>query len=157
VTITFAHEIPVPISMDANGVKWRLRSLIAMGHDCTRMARAMGVPAATVRDVVSGKAATVTPAFRHSACRLWEAWWCYTPPVRNPAQRRAMTRARTLAALHDWPCPAALEEPDRETGDPGMDAPGYRPFAHYRPATGLGPAPDFGPAGEPQSARETAA
>jgi hypothetical protein len=144
------------IRADANGIAWRLRSLIAMGHDCTRMAIALEASPGAVLRIVSGQTKTVTPAFRAQACQLWDAWWCYMPPVRTAAERRAMTNAGRMARRANWPCPLGLDEPDPETGDLGMDAPGYRPYSRWRPATGLGAAPDFGPVSGPQTAKEIA-
>ena len=43
------------------GIMWRLRALIAMGHTCTRMAAATGIPPATVRRIVRGEAITISP------------------------------------------------------------------------------------------------
>jgi hypothetical protein len=126
--------------VDANGTAWRLRSLIAMGHDCARIARALGVHPVLVRRVVSAQTATVTPAFRESACQLWDAWWDKTPPRSTPAQRRAAARALRLAGARGWPAAAGLDEDQ-------LDQPGYRPWCRYRPATGTGTAPDFPPPG----------
>jgi hypothetical protein len=109
---------------DATGTMWRLRSLVAMGHDCARIARALHVHPAFVRRVVRGQARTVTCQFRAACCQLWDAWWDKTPPRRTPAQRRAA---------------AGLDEDL-------LDEPGYRPWCRYRPATGTGTAPDFPPA-----------
>ena len=118
---------------------WRLRSLIAMGHDCTRIARALDVRPSTMRRVVSGQARTVTSAFRAPACQLWDAWWDKTPPQRTPAERRAAARALRQAEASNWPAAAGLDEDQ-------LDDPGYRPWCRYRPATGTGTAPDFPPA-----------
>ncbi|MBO0819346.1 MAG: hypothetical protein J2P26_00695 [Nocardiopsaceae bacterium] len=106
-----------------------------MGHDCTRIARALGAPPELVRRVVRGQAATVTEAFRDEACRLLDTWWDKTPPARTLAQRRAAARARRQAQTHDWPAAAGLD-------DDQLDEPGYRPWCRYRPATGTGTAPD---------------
>ncbi|HVB41427.1 MAG TPA: hypothetical protein VNF47_01815 [Streptosporangiaceae bacterium] len=122
--------------VDANGTAWRLRSLVAMGHDCARIARALGVPPEMVRRVVNGQASTVTARFRAAAIRLWDAWWDKTPPARSPAQKRAATRALYLARQRRWPAAAGLDDDE-------LDTPGYRPWCGYRPATGTGIAPDF--------------
>ena len=127
------------IRTDANGTMWRLRSLVAMGHDCARIARALRVPPALVRRVVGGQAGTVTCGFRAAAGQLWDAWWDKTPPQQTPAERRAATRALRQAEARDWPAAAGLDEDE-------LDTPGYRPWCRYRPAAGTGPAPDFPPA-----------
>ena len=124
---------------DANGTTWRLRSLVAIGHDCARIARALHVDPGLVRRVVRGQARTVTCQFQAAVCQLWDAWWDKTPPRATPAQRRAAARARRKAARHDWPAAAGLDEDQ-------LDEPGYRPWCRYRPATGTGTAPDFPPA-----------
>ncbi len=134
----------------ANGTMWRLRSLIAMGHDSARIARALHVPPPLVRRVVCGHAGTVTADFRASTCHLWDAWWDKAPPQRTPAQRRARARALRQARTCDWPAAAGLDEDQ-------LDDPGYRPWCRYRPATGTGTAPDFPPARRrPARAKEIA-
>src|SRR5690242_18975478 len=79
--------------IDATGTMWRLRSLVEMGHDSARIARALGVPPALVRRVVRGQARTVTCQFQAAAGQLWDTWWDKTPPRRTPAGRRAAARA----------------------------------------------------------------
>ncbi len=125
--------------VDANGTAWRLRSLVAMGHDCARIARALGVPAPLVRRVAGGQAATVTAGFRAAVIGLADAWWDKTPPRSTTAQRRAASCAFRLAEIRGWPAAAGLD-------DDQLDLPGYRPWCRYRPATGTGTAPDFPPA-----------
>jgi hypothetical protein len=115
---------------------WRLRSLVAMGHDCARIARVLDVPPGTVRRVIRGHARTVTSGFQAEVCQLWDAWWDKTPPRRTSAQRRTAARALRQAACQDWPAAAGLEEDL-------LDEPGYRPWCRYRPAAGTGTAPDF--------------
>ena len=122
--------------VDANGTMWRLRSLTAMGHDCARIARALGVPPPLIRRVVRGQASTVTRRFRDATCQLQDAWWDKTPPRCTPAQRRAAARARSQARTNDWPAAAGLD-------DDQLEVPGYRPWCRYRPATGTGTAPDY--------------
>ena len=141
--MTTAPSTLAPVSAtartNANGTMWRLRSLVAMGHDCARIARALDVPPDMVRRVVRGHARTVTHYFQVTVCQLWDAWWDKTPPARTPAQRRAAARALRQAARQGWPAAAGLEEDL-------LDEPGYRPWCRYRPATGMGTAPDFPPA-----------
>jgi hypothetical protein len=135
---------------DATGAMWRLRSLVAMGHDSARIARALGVAPARVRRVVRGQARTITCGFQAGVGQLWDAWWDKTPPRRTPAERRAAAQALRQAACHDWPAGAGLDEDL-------LDEPGYRPWCRYRPATGTGTAPDFPPARpHPLHAREIA-
>jgi hypothetical protein len=124
--------------IDAGGTAWRMRSLMAMGHDATRIARALAVSPDLVRRLIRGDCQTVTVAFHVLACRLWDAWWDKTPPERTAAERRAATRARHQAERHNWPAAAGLDEEL-------LDTPGYRPRCRYRPATGTGIAADFGP------------
>ena len=129
-TLRPGHLAPAAaaIRTDANGTMWRLRSLIAMGHDCARIARALGVPPALVRRVVGGQARTVTCAFAAAADQLWDAWWDKTPPQQTAAERRAATRALRQAEARDWPAAAGLDEDE-------LDTPGYRPWCRYRPAS----------------------
>ena len=122
--------------LDAGGTAWRLRSLIAMGHDCSRIARALRTSPETVQRVVRGQNQTVTPQFRAGACQLWDAWWDKTPPQRNPAERRAAAAALRQAERNNWPAAAGLDEDL-------LDEPGYRPWSQYRPAAGTGEATDF--------------
>jgi hypothetical protein len=131
--------VTAPARVDANGTAWRLRSLVAMGHDCTRIARALGVPPPLVRRVVHGQTRTVTTGLRAAACGLLDAWWDKTPPASAAAQRRAAARAIRLAEARGWPAAAGLD-------DDLLDQPGYRPWCRYQPASGTGTAPDFPPA-----------
>jgi hypothetical protein len=124
---------------DANGAMWRLRSLVAMGHDCARLSDALDAHPKQVRRIVRGQARSVAAAFHARACLLFDAWWDKTPPARTPAQRRAAARARRMARTGDWPAAAGLDEDL-------LDEPDYRPWCRYRPATGTGTAPDFPPA-----------
>ena len=62
-----------------------------------------------------------------------------TPPRFTTAQRRAASRALSLAASRGWPAAAGLD-------DDQLDQPGYRPWCRYRSAAGTGTAPDFPPA-----------
>jgi len=136
--------------MDANGTAWRMRSLVAMGHDAARIAGALDVAPGVVRRLIRGDSRTVTVGFHVLACRLWDAWWDKTPPERTVADRRAAARARHQAMTHDWPAAAGLDE-DR------LDSPGYRPWCRYRPAAGTGTAADFDPyAPRQRKAREIA-
>jgi hypothetical protein len=135
---------------DANGTMWRLRSLLAMGHNCSRIARALHVPPGLVRRIVRGQAHTVTRQFQVTVCQLWDEWWDKTPPQRTPAERRAAARALRQAACHDWAAAAGLDEDL-------LDEPGYRPWCRYQTATGTGTAPDFPPARpRPLATREIA-
>jgi hypothetical protein len=118
---------------------WRLRSLVAMGHDGTRIARVLHVHPSLVRRVLRGQSRTVTCQFQAVCCQLWDAWWDKTPSRRTPAERRAIAYALRQAACHDWPAAAGLDEDL-------LDEPGYRPWCRYRPAAGTGTAPDFPPA-----------
>ncbi len=124
---------------DANGTMWRLRSLVAMGHDCARIAGALRVPQDLIRRIVRGQVCTVTCEFRAISRQLWDAWWDKTPPRSTPAERRAADRALGQAMRHNWPAAAGLDEDL-------LDEPGYRPWCRYRLATGTGVAPDFPPA-----------
>jgi plasmid maintenance system antidote protein VapI len=56
--------------MDANGTAWRMRSLVSMGHDATRIARALNVAPDAVRRLIRGDCKTVTVTFHLLACRL---------------------------------------------------------------------------------------
>jgi hypothetical protein len=144
-----AHLAPAAAGarVDANGTAWRLRSLVAMGHDCARIARALGARPELVRRIVRGQARTVTAAFAAAAAGLLDAWWDKTPPRCTPAERRAAARARHQAEANGWPAAAGLDEDH-------LDTPGYRPWSRYRPATGTGTAPDFPPA-RPRPADQT--
>jgi len=133
----------------AGGAMWRLRSLVAMGHDATRIARALSARPEAVRKLVRGAAPTVSAEFRDAACQLWNAWWDKRPPERTQAERRAATNARRRAERHGWCTPLGLDEDL-------LDEPGYRPYTKYRPAPGAGIAADFCPAASRATARETA-
>lgn len=115
----------------AAGLMWRLRSLVAMGHSCSRMAAVTGIPPATLRRIVRGEAVTVSPQLRQAVITLFDAWWDKTPPQRNRREKLAARAALSRAQLNDWPCPAGLDEDQ-------LDQPGYRPVHGWLPATGAG-------------------
>ena len=125
--------------LDAGGVMWRLRSLVAMGHDATRIARALHARSQAIRKLIRGDTTTVSADLRDLACQLWDAWWDKRPPERTQAERRAASKARRRAERHGWCTPLGLDEEL-------LDEPGYRPYSVYRPATGTGIAGDFRPA-----------
>lgn len=134
--------------LDANGTMWRLRSLIAMGHDATRIAHALRACPRAIRDLIGGDTATVTPELNDLARQLWDAWWDKRPPERTPAQRRSASQARHRAEHHGWCTPLGLDEDL-------LDQPGYRPYAIYRPASGTGTATSFRPASRPDRQETT--
>jgi hypothetical protein len=135
--------------LDAGGTTWRLRSLIAMGHDASRIARALNVRSKVIQQLVRGDTTTVSSEFRDLACQLWNAWWDKRPPETTRSQRRAASAARRRAERNNWPAAAGLDEDE-------LDEPGYRPFSRYRPATGTSTAADFRPAAPRGNAREIA-
>jgi len=108
---------------------WRLRSLIAMGHSCSRMAAATGVPPATLRRIVRGDAVTISCQLRQAVITLFDTWWDKTPPQRTRREKLAARTALKRAELNGWPCPAGLDEDQ-------LDHPGYRPSHGWLPATG---------------------
>jgi hypothetical protein len=118
------------------GTMWRLRALVAMGHSCTRMAAATGIPPATLRRIVRGEALTISPQLRQAVIALFNAWWDKTPPQRTSREKLAADGARKRAALNDWPPPAGLDEED-------LDRPGYQPQCGWRHARGTGLADDY--------------
>jgi hypothetical protein len=118
------------------GTMWRLRALVAMGHTCTRMAAAIGVPAGTLRRIVRGDALTVSPELRQAVIDLFDAWWDKTPPQRTRQEMLAADGALKRAAVNDWPCPAGLDEDE-------FDRPGYQPQCGWRQACGTGVADDY--------------
>jgi hypothetical protein len=81
---------------DATGTMWRLRSLVAMGHDSARIARALGVAPALVRRVVRGQARTVTCQFQ--AGRLLPAVGRVVGQDPAPVHLRRAARSRPRAA-----------------------------------------------------------
>jgi uncharacterized protein YerC len=118
------------------GTMWRLRALIAMGHTCTRMAAATGIPPATLRRIVRGEALTISLQLRQAVIALFNAWWDKTPPLRTRLEKLAARGALKRAALGHWPPPAGLDEDE-------LDQPGYQPQSGWRPSRGTGVADDY--------------
>jgi hypothetical protein len=118
------------------GTMWRLRALVAMGHTCSRMAAAIGVPPGMLRRIVRGEALTISPQLRQAVITLFDAWWDKTPPRRTRQEKRAADNALKRAALNGWPCPAGLDEDE-------LDRPGYQPQYGWRYARGTGLADDY--------------
>jgi len=115
------------------GTMWRLRALVAMGHTCSRMAAATGIPSTTLRRIVRGEALTISPPLWQAVTALFDAWWDKTPPQRTRQEKLAVGSALKRAALNDWPCPAGLDEDE-------LDQPGYQPQCGWRYARGTGTA-----------------
>ena len=124
--------------VDSGGTMWRLRSLVAMGHDATRIARALGIHSQTVQKILRGEADMVSSGLRELTCQLWDAWWDKRPPERTRGERVRARAARRRAELTGWCTPLGLDEDQ-------LDEPGYRPYARYRAATGTGTAAEFRP------------
>ena len=117
------------------GIMWRLRALVAMGHTCTRMAAATGLPPATLRRIVRGETLATSPQLRRLVIALYGAWWDKTPPQRTRSEKYAADQARQRAAHNDWPPPAGLD-------DDQLDQPGYHPQCGWKHARGTGTADD---------------
>jgi hypothetical protein len=117
------------------GIMWRLRALVAMGHTCTRMAAATGIPPATLRRIVRGEAITISPELRQTVTALFDAWWDKAPPQRTRQQKLAAGNARNRAARNNWPPPAGLDEDE-------LDQPGFQPQTGWKHARGTGVADD---------------
>jgi hypothetical protein len=118
------------------GIMWRLRALIAMGHTCSRMAAATGIPPTTLRRIVRGQAHTISPELRQTVLALFDAWWDKRPPQRTRQEKLAAANALKRAARNNWPPPAALDEDE-------LDQPGYQPQYGWRHACGTGTAGDY--------------
>jgi hypothetical protein len=113
---------------DAAGTRRRLRALTAVGYPAVSLAAHTGVTPGTIRDLVSGHAATVSPALHAAVAALYAEMWDQPPPERTGAQRRATAAARSRAARNHWPPPMGLD-------DDQIDEPGYRPRTRWRPVT----------------------
>ena len=125
-------------NVDAGGTMWRLRSLVAMGHDARRIADALRVRSDVIQAILRGEMETVGSGLRDVTCQLWDAWWDKRPPERNRGERARARAARRRAELAGWCAPLGLDEDQ-------LDEPGYRPYARYRAATGTGTAAEFRP------------
>jgi len=135
--------------VDAGGTMWRLRSLVAMGHDAGRIAAALKLSPQLVETVVRGQAGAVSADLRDLVCQLWDAWWDKRPPELSRSDRRAAGAARRRAERCGWCPPLGLDEDE-------LDEPGYRPYSRYREATGTGTAEDFTPRGTARAGRRPA-
>ena len=136
--LTAARRILSGSRLDAGGTRLRLRALHVMGHGSARIARAAGVHPVTIRKLVRGDAATVSPRLRTAVIAVYDAWWDKRAPGRTPSERAAATAARKRAIAGNWCAAAALD-------DDLLDTPGYLPRQGWMPATGTGTAPDLCP------------
>jgi len=125
-------------SVDTGGTMWRLRSLVAMGHDARRIADALRVRPDVIRAILRGEAEAASSGLRDLTCQLWDAWWDKRPPERTRVERDRARAARKRAELAGWCTPLGLDEDQ-------LDEPGYRPYARYRAASGTGTAGEFRP------------
>jgi transcriptional regulator with XRE-family HTH domain len=124
--------------VDAGGARLRLRALHVMGHGSARIARALGVREMTIRSIVRGDAATISPRLRDAIAGLYDAWWDKRAPERTRFERAAATAARRRAIAGNWCAGAGLDDDE-------LDTPGYRPKSGWKPAIGTGVAPDIRP------------
>ena len=150
--IPVSPQPPRPVSsiiwVDAGGTTWRLRSLVAMGHNATRIAAALRLRPDTVQKLLRGEIALLDDQIRGHAIQLWNAWWDKRPPETTRSERQAAAAARRRAERSNWCPPAGLDEEE-------LDDPGYRPFSGYRPATGTGVAAGFQLAGKVSHASDS--
>jgi len=135
--------------VDAGGAMWRLRSLIAMGHDAGRIAAALKLSPQLVEKVLRGQAGAISAELRDLVCQLWDAWWDKRPPELSRSDRRAVGAARRRAERCGWCPPLGLDEDE-------LDEPGYRPYSRYREATGTGTAEEFTPRAIARASRRPA-
>jgi hypothetical protein len=122
-------ETTAPV--DSGGTMWRLRSLVAMGHDAGRIAHALTLSPRTIEKILGGQADAVSPELRDLVRQLWDAWWDKRPPEQSRSERRAAGAARRRAKRCGWCPPLGLDEDE-------LDQPGYRPYSRYREAMGTG-------------------
>ena len=148
--MTTLSVVSASTQLDAGGTTWRLRSLIAMGHDSSRIARAMNVRPEPIRELVRGDTATVSPRVPRPGLPAMERLVGQAPAGNQPA-----ASARPPPPPGDGPNATAGPRP-RAWTKTLLDEPGYRPFCRYRPAAGTGIAGDFRPAAQQPAAREIA-
>jgi transcriptional regulator with XRE-family HTH domain len=129
--------------VDAGGARLRLRALHVMGHGSARIARALGAREMTIRHIVRGDTATISPGLRDAITDLYDAWWDKRAPERTRFERGAATAARRRAIAGNWCAGAGLDDDE-------LDTPGYRPASGWKPATGTGVAPDIRPPARPR-------
>ena len=132
--------------IDAGGSRLRLRALHVMGHGSARIARALGVREMTIRRIVRGDAATVSPNLRDAITDLYDTWWDKRAPQRTRAERGAATAARRRAIAGNWCAGAGLDDDE-------LDIPGYRPRSGWKHATGTGIAPEVRPPARPRRSK----
>ena len=126
-------------TFSANGSKWRLRSLVAMGHSGRRMALALGISEDRVHRLLNDKVAEIDGHTFWLVHSLWEAWWDKRPPARSRAEKAAITVAYQRAARKRWPTPANLDEEDldriaRLPAEAGLEARHWRCGGRRLPA-----------------------
>ena len=105
---------------DAAGTMWRLRSLVAMGHDSARIARALGVPPARAPGRPRRPAPSPSSSRPESTGQIYDAWWDKTPPRRTPAQRRAAARRCARPPATTGPPPRPRRGPARRARLPAL-------------------------------------
>jgi hypothetical protein len=98
-------------------------------------AAVLGSASHIIAPLIRGDRATITTPLRDDITRLFDTWWDKQPPRRTPQEKTAACKALQRAAMHSWPCPAALDEDE-------LDQPGYQPTARWRYAHGTGIAAD---------------
>jgi hypothetical protein len=139
---------PTPVkegkrSIPANGTRWRLRGLTAMGHASGQLAADLseitGRPVlqeslnVLLRDADKNGAKVVSPDLRDAVKQVYAAKWNKRPDESALTRHRTAQMARARAQREGWPQPMALDD-DR------IDRPDYAPKYNqpWMPAEGTG-------------------
>lgn len=114
------HEGTALESVDATGTKRRIQALIACGYSMTFIANEFG----THKQVISGmlKNERVLLAKSEEFKRLYDRLWNVEPPRTTPAEKKAYTTAKKMAAENSWFPPMAWD-------DDYIDNPKYKAVA----------------------------
>jgi len=117
--------------VSSGGAKWRIRSLVAMGHSYSRQARFLGIDHEIIQQIASRGQQTVAIDLDVRIRELWLRLWDKRPAAFTAAQKTSVTKALKMAEKNNWPTGANLDE------DKIYD-PDYQPDAIWQYAPGIG-------------------
>jgi hypothetical protein len=120
--------------VDATGTRRRLRALVAAGWPQRRLARRLGWQWAFFSAVINRRT-RVTAGTARAVIALYDALWDQEPPQQTPAERGAVTKARSLAASRGWDLPQAWD--DEAIDDPGATSAECRRLCERLPQAAL--------------------
>ena len=109
------------VAVCAVGTRRRLQALVAIGWPQRHLAQRLGMTGSNFGAMLYGRSTPrVRAATAHAVTALYDRLWDIPPPTDTPEQKRAVSRAKSLAHRHDWLPPMCWD--DDKIDDPDFQA-----------------------------------